>query len=297
MNWLKKLFLHEKAHHEQSKDTEQTLENSSDHTPSLRVSYTTDKGNVRKTNEDSFFIDGKCRHTFGKSETDCYIELTKETHVYGLFDGMGGEAYGETASALSAIQLEQITPQLKEAAPEELTELMNDFCRAANSAIIDMLNDRYESGGGSTFAALCFKDGKAYAYNLGDSRIYMFRDGKLTQITEDHTLAMFKIKTGLCTEEELIGSRDHHCLTRFLGADIHDKGLTASEYKPISLDEDVTFMMCSDGVSDMIDDEMIAEILSRESENPAVELVDQALRSGGYDNATCVVLEYKKNIV
>ena len=75
----------------------------------LKVSFATDVGKRRANNEDNFYIDGKYRHNYGKNECDSYIELTTETHLYSVFDGMGGEAFGETASALAAARMEGMT--------------------------------------------------------------------------------------------------------------------------------------------------------------------------------------------
>lgn len=256
-----------------------------------KISFATDKGLVRDKNEDSFFIDSKFRHTFEQNESDCYIELTQDTHIFGLFDGMGGEAYGDTASELAAVSLEKMSDSLRSSSSSDLPFYMNEFARTANSAIIDMLLDHNSERGGSTFTALCIKNGTAYPFYLGDSRIYLYDESGLLQITEDQTLAMRKIKSGEYTEEEAKNSPDHHKLTCYLGADRADIGLDAQPCMPVPLKDGTKLLMCSDGLSDMCSREEISEILGRGGDNPAQELVDKAVANGGADNVTCVVIE------
>ena len=278
---------------------EQPAAPSDEHIPEgtsfLRISYATNKGLVRETNEDSFFIDGRCRHTFGKEEQDCYIELTGGTHVFGIFDGMGGEAHGEAASALSAVALERAFDSLTAAAPYELKALIDDFCRSANGAILDMLRDRGASSGGSTFAAVCVGDGTARTYYLGDSRVYIRgADGGLSPLTRDHTAAVAKLDAGLYTEEQARTSRDRHALTHFLGEDRSHRGLTSAECEAVTFGEGCALVMCTDGLTDMVTDDEIAAALTESSNSPASALVSLALDHGGKDNVTCIVIENLK---
>ncbi len=257
----------------------------------LKVSFATDKGRVRKTNQDNFYIDGKYKHRYGKTEHESYIELTQEPHIYGVFDGMGGEAHGETASALAALELEKFSEQLKQTSISDLPFYMNEFTRTANAAIRDMLADRDSERGGSTFTALYIKNNTAYPFYLGDSRIYLFEDGELFQLTEDQTLAVRKVKAGVYTEEFAQISPDSHKLTCFLGADTADIGLDAQPCMPIPLKAGTKLIMCSDGLYDMCTKEEIASILSSENDNPSLKLIHSALKNGGKDNVTCVVVE------
>lgn len=257
----------------------------------IRVSFATDTGRVRENNEDNFYIDGKYRHVYGHNESDSYIELTERTHVFGLFDGMGGESFGETASALAAVHLDRIAPTLRQISASELPFYMNEYARTANNAICDMMDQR-NARGGSTFTAVCVKDGRAYPFYLGDSRIYLLDEGGLLQITEDQTLAMRKIKAGVYTEEESKDSPDHHKLTCFLGVDEAGMGLDCQPCMPVPAKAGVKLLLCSDGLSDMCSREEICEVLENGGENTARALVDKALKNGGRDNVTCVVIEF-----
>lgn len=257
----------------------------------MRISFATDKGLIRQNNEDNFYIDGKYTHSYEKSETDHYIELTQSGHLFALFDGMGGEAFGETASALAALQIQRFADDLTEGAVSDLPYHMNEFTRSANSAICDMLKDRSNARGGSTFAAVCVKEGMAYPFYLGDSRIYIYDSQGLTQITEDQTLAVRNIKAGVYTEEEARNSPDHHKLTGYLGADYSDMGLDPRPCMPFPMSHGLTILLCTDGLTDMCSPEEIAEVLEEHGNNPARELADRAIANGGHDNVTCIVIE------
>ncbi|MBR1723780.1 MAG: hypothetical protein IJ723_01995, partial [Ruminococcus sp.] len=174
---------------------------------------------------------------------------------------------------------------------------MNRFTRSANSAICDMLKDRSNARGGSTFAAVCVKEGMAYPFYLGDSRIYIYDEQGLMQITEDQTLAVRNIKAGVYTEEESKDSPDHHKLTSYLGADYSDMGLDAQPCMPLSLSEGLTILLCTDGLSDMCSTEEISRILESHGNNPARELADLAIKNGGHDNVTCIVIESKTELL
>ena len=263
-------------------------------TDCLRISYATSKGYVRETNEDSFFVDGKCRHVFGMEESDCYTVPAGGTHVFGIFDGMGGEAHGELASELSAVTLENFFERLTQAEPERFGELMNEFCQSANDAVLDMLKEHGESRGGSTFAAVCVRDGAAYTFYLGDSRVYLRgADRGFTMLTRDHTVACAKLESGEYTEEQARTSRDRHTLMHFIGEDKQRQGLNAAECGAVPFGEGSVLVMCTDGLTDMAADEEIAAALG-ESGNPASALVELALANGGRDNVTCIVIENVK---
>ena len=260
----------------------------------FRVSYATDTGYFRETNEDSFFIDGKCVHQFGYSEKDLYAETREGTHVFGVFDGMGGEDHGELASELCAKALDGAYGHIVSAAPGELHGLMTGVCRSANAAICKMIKERGARAGGSTFAAVCICEGKAHVFWLGDSRVYLYTGSVLKQLTTDHTVAAARIAAGIYTAEEAVGSRDHHALTNFVGMNRLAEGMTVSAREPIPFKKGHSLLICSDGLTDMIFESEIKQVLSVGYADPASELVTRALLNGGMDNVTCVVISRPK---
>ncbi|MCR5121613.1 MAG: protein phosphatase 2C domain-containing protein [Ruminococcus sp.] len=257
----------------------------------LRVSYGTDVGFVRSNNEDSFYADGKCIHKFGESERDSYTDSTDGTHVFGLFDGMGGEDYGEAAAEITARTLSDFREKFTNADTDTFGTLMNLVCCIASSNVCDMIQERRAFAGGSTFTAVCLRDGSAYAYWIGDSRIYLFNraDGSLKQLTSDHTVAMAKLAMG-----EEPSPRDHHSLTHFIGMTKFGVNIAASACEPVKFGAGCALLLCSDGLTDMLTDDEIAEILTDSADSPtspAENLIDGALACGGVDNVTCIVIE------
>ena len=255
------------------------------------VSYGTDTGQIRATNEDSFFVDGKCTHVFGESEHGCYVEQTEGTHVFGLFDGMGGEDYGEIASELCAKAMESAYEGITSAVPDDIRGLMTEVCRSADNAICDMIKERGAIAGGSTFVSACVLGDTVQVYWLGDSRVYLWQDGVLEQLTCDHTVAAAKIAAGIYSAEEGTDSYDHHALTHFIGMNRLDEGMTVTACEPRQFKEGSAVLLCSDGLTDMLTDAEIAEILSEDSAAPALQLIAQALENGGRDNVTCIVIK------
>ena len=141
---------------------------------------------------------------------------------------------------------------------------------------------------GSTLAMVCIDGGTVYSFNLGDSRVYYYLGGKLTRISQDHTLAAQKLRNGELTEE-IRSSSDAHKLITFLGADDDGVGLTAYAHEPVELGSGKV-LICSDGLTDMCSDAEIAKVLGEAHSNYAEALAEKALTKGGWDNVTCIVI-------
>jgi protein phosphatase len=254
----------------------------------IKISFATDTGKVRENNEDSFYIDGKYRHVYGYCECDSYIELSDETHIYSVFDGMGGEAYGETASALAAVHMDRLAPMIKSAEESEISDCMTEYLRVADSAICDMSKKR----SGSTFACVCVKNGLVYAFYLGDSRIYLCENGEMRQVSRDHTLAEKKRRDGIYTAAQAEKSTDRHKLTAYLGCGRNGIYPQLGESGAIKAEAGTKFVICSDGLYDMCTDDEIFGIMQSGAENPARALADKATENGGGDNVTCITIEF-----
>ncbi len=256
----------------------------------LRVSVSTSVGCVRERNEDNFYAD-----EFGMrlEEEDAFTgELDMCCRrIFAVCDGMGGEDFGDDASEISAGVIEFYKAQLREAKQEELHGVVNEYAIKANNEIWEMVRRQQGFQSGSTLAMAIIDDEKVNIFNIGDSRIYFYKDKKLKQITEDQTLAMKKFKENIYTEEQAKNSPDCHRITNFLGIDERGLGPQAVHTGTYPTDT-MTILICSDGLTDMCCDEEIADILSEKIENPADALVDQALENGGVDNVTCVVISF-----
>ena len=234
-----------------------------------------DVGKVRPGNEDAFFADN-------------------ERGVYIVADGMGGHVAGEVASQ---IVTETVGPGVCHAIGEglraaELEERILDLIEQANQAILERAESEPEKRGmGTTLTLLALVPGSEYLIEqVGDSRGYLLRDGVLSQITRDHTVVQQQVDRGALTPEQ---ARDHplsHILTRALGT---EATVEADTFGDTAQAGDV-FLLCSDGLSGMLSDDVIEAILSTPTDDlqgVADALVDAANAAGGLDNVTAVVVK------
>ncbi|MDO4862536.1 MAG: protein phosphatase 2C domain-containing protein [Ruminococcus sp.] len=253
----------------------------------LLVSAVSDVGFVRHGNEDSFYADG-----FGiKPEENCLLSRTvggHERYIFAVCDGMGGEAYGELASDIAVTSLGKRSDVIRCVSLKGLHSAVNDYADAANAGICRMAEQKKCGRSGSTLAMACIDNGTVYAFNLGDSRVYYFRGGDLTRLSQDHTLAAQKLRDGELTEE-IRSSSDAHKLITFLGVDDDSVGLTVYASEPVELG-DGKVLICSDGLTDMCSDAEIAKVLAERHVNYAEALAEKALSKGGWDNVTCIVI-------
>lgn len=197
-------------------------------------------------------------------------------------DGMGGHAAGEVASAI-AVEVVVKTYYETEGTPGGALEI---GFQAANTAIYETAARRAELGGmGTTCTALVVRDGKAYWAHVGDSRLYLLRDSRLQQLSEDQSLVMDLVRAGAITVEQARVSPERNIILRALGTrptievDVKRDGLP--------LHPGDCLMLCSDGLTDLVDDEAIRRILSVNAPLEACEeLIQWALHQGGDDNVT-----------
>lgn len=207
-------------------------------------------------------------------------------------DGMGGYAGGSVASSLVTStmlsHLEKISPEELRANPQLHLRLA---AHTANMAVNQEARAKLEFRDmGSTLVAMLVDENKAIVAHVGDSRAYLIRGGEIRLITEDHTVVQDLVRAGYILPEDA----DHHpsagILTRCLGqADMADP--TFSD--PLQLEPGDCIVLCSDGLSGMLDDEEIASIICQESpEEAPLRLVDAANSAGGFDNVTVALFYY-----
>ena len=258
-----------------------------------RVYLVSHKGLVRDNNEDNFTINNISKKLEYKNVK--FVSEHDAPMLAAVFDGMGGEAKGEYASFISAKTAKQLYTDITVTPDPEtrLEEFVGRFVQKANDDIRTFLEENKCQTGGSTVVALVFINGVAYPFSLGDSRIYLLRNGVLTQISKDQTLAMKKYEANIYTLEEAERSLDSHKLTSFLGVDYYRQGLSPQLFEPIAMQDNDKLLLCSDGLYDELTHAEIERIMTVHPDNPAFELVKAALKNGGGDNVTCVVV-YKK---
>jgi protein phosphatase len=152
---------------------------------------------------------------------------------------------------------------------------------------------------GTTLALVVVTRHVIKSYNIGDSRIYALRDddgassGNFSLISEDHTLAAQKVKIGVITEEQALSDRGRHRLTRYLGIFEDEMIVSPDIIEPLPAVQSRRVLLCSDGLTDMVADSRVGEILRlANTADEAVDLLlDEALKNGGTDNVTCVVVD------
>jgi len=213
---------------------------------------------------------------------------------YQLFfvaDGMGGHAGGDIASALVTHQVSQVDAIYE--SPEEAGEAMRNSMLLANRKLSETVSEHGDlSGMGTTFSGLMINGNKVAIAHIGDSRVYLVRDGEVKQITKDHTFVQRLVDTGRITAEEALTHPRRSVLMRVLG-DVEDApeiDIIAMNTKPGD-----RWMLCSDGLCGVVPDEVIDRILAEKgSPSDACELlVYEALEHGGPDNVTVVVVDIK----
>jgi len=235
----------------------------------------TDTGRVRTNNEDSIALDETCG-------------------VAVLADGMGGYAAGEVASGMACDFIKaELGRWLHEASVNasdgDVKRAMDICVDNANRAIFSAAssNPTY-AGMGTTLVLGVFRSGRLILGHIGDSRGYRWRDGELRQITKDHSLLQEQIDAGILTLEQAQFAANKNLVTRALGVE----DLVLMETHLHDLQSGDIYLMCSDGLSDMLRDHQIAEVMAAHTNLPEMgeALVAAANDAGGRDNIAVVLV-------
>ena len=232
----------------------------------VSIGAKTDVGRVRKGNEDAMLVDAP---------------------LFVVADGMGGHLAGDVASATA---VETIKRNAAEQPPLEPSHL-ESYVRAANKAIWEKALEDTQLQGMGTTCTLLFLDGAtAHIAHVGDSRAYLLRDGEFSQLTEDHTLVERMVREGKLQRDEAARHPQRSIITRALGVE-SDVEVDLSTFEVTEGDR---VLLCSDGLSSMVNDAAIESILrdATGAEGAADGLVQAALEAGGEDNVTVVVLDF-----
>lgn len=248
-------------------------------------------GVKRKVNQDNFYVNG-----FINEEQKNYIIKSyfssKSEQVLCICDGMGGEKYGEVASYIAVKKLISYKERYSNLL-NRFDEHMNAYVQSANNAICTFIQENDGERSGSTMALLCISPEKkeAVASNIGDSKVFLFRKNEFKKISEDHNQAQSLVNIGLITEDEARTHKDKSKLTQHLGIFQEEMVLEPFITDNIILEKDDLFMICSDGLTDMLDYEQIAEILKANIslKDKCKKLVEEANNKGGEDNITVVL--------
>lgn len=235
----------------------------------------TDRGCVRTENQDSY--------RFMQAEDNTWA-------VAVLCDGMGGVHGGRVASELAADRfLETSVNLLQSNTSAELADLIRDAANAANIDVYERsISDSACSGMGTTLVAFVIRNGDAAIANIGDSRCYWIRDGRIRQVTRDHSLVRTLVDRGVISESEARNHPRKNIITRAVGL---DSTVKCDVFLPQLQDGD-QFLLCSDGLSNLLhSSEILSCVMEAETpENALNTLLDDALERGAPDNVTIVLM-------
>lgn len=249
----------------------------------IEYAYACHMGKVRNNNEDNFWC---CGETLAEEHqgidhvgTGCVPQ--SDLPLLAVFDGMGGESCGEVASYLAAQSCGDFYRKNKRKLREDPRNFLEEACAEMNRAVCGYSRENRIQSMGTTAALLAFGRDGVFGCNLGDSRIYQARNGQFRQISSDHVLG------GM-----MFGKAP---LIQFVGIPEESMKLEPSIVREESA-AGIRYLICSDGITDMLADGEIADILAREVpvEETVGILLDRALKKGGRDNATLILCEIKE---
>jgi PPM family protein phosphatase len=230
----------------------------------------TDTGRQRRANEDS---------------------LLARSPLFVVADGMGGAQAGEVASQIA---VESFQPGLREDSEPELA--LAELAQAANARIHELSHVNAEQAGmGTTLTAVYVGEQEVAIAHVGDSRAYCLRDGELLRLTDDHSLVDELMRQGRLTPEEAIEHPQRSVITRALGPE----GTVEVDTRSFRARADDVYLLCSDGLTTMISEEQIAEILRahRSLHDVGEALIAAANEAGGRDNVTVVLMRLEEVVV
>lgn len=232
--------------------------------PGVQVYALTDVGKVRAVNQDALVI-------------------AEDMLLYGVADGMGGHNGGETASAGAR---DGLIDSLRDQTPS--LDALREGITQVNAALFkQQAEDEKLSGMGTTLSVIWMSEHFVYLGHVGDSRVYRFREGKLEQMTDDHSLVGELMRAGYLTPEQAENHPNKNVILRAVGTEAGiDVDLAVEERKPGDL-----WLICSDGLHGMVPDSKMEAILSVNTpEASAKILMEAALQAGGRDNISVVIV-------
>ena len=239
---------------------------------SFKVGAATDIGRKRSQNQDN-------------------IASCPELGLFVVADGMGGHRGGETASAMAVEIIPQIVRSTASGPDWDPKEVIADAILQANNRIFERAQQQPTlQGMGTTTVSMLFKGNTLTIGHVGDSRAYFFRDGNLWQLTRDHSLVQEKLRAGMITRAEVKTDRMKNVITRSVG---FEPDVNVETYE-MDIQAGDLFLLCSDGLSGLVDDDQIAEILRQDSgtlEDAVKSLINAANSNGGDDNISTILIE------
>ena len=239
----------------------------------------TDKGKVREQNEDSCFAD-------------------PEVRLFLVADGMGGHQGGELASAIVVedlpVMIETQLYKLKVGTPKTIHKLLRKaIARQSRQVHLEGTSETGYRNMGATLVIVHIRRGRCFIANIGDSRAYRLRKGRLAQLSRDHSVIAELIENGNLHPDDAEYHYAQGQITRYIG--MEEKA--HSHVRSFLLQKNDRLLLCTDGLTDMVDDRLIKQILTANTEPQSAcdELIKRANGAGGYDNITVAVIDWLRN--
>ncbi|MEO8333412.1 MAG: Stp1/IreP family PP2C-type Ser/Thr phosphatase [bacterium] len=233
----------------------------------------TDVGMIRSGNEDNFAVDANGARG-----------------IFIVADGMGGHAAGEVASEMAVQIIQRELSPVIDLLSDEVTKLVANTLRRANRAIHDRTLTEVDKQGMGTTASVLLLSGTRYLIGqVGDSRIYLMRDGTLVQLTKDHSYVQEQVDAGFLTPEQARYHPYSNVITRCVGA---SPDVEPDTYRGEMRNGDI-FLVASDGLTGMVDDRRLGQLLGSraEPERKVQALISEANGRGGLDNITAIIVQ------
>ena len=245
-------------------------------------------GKIRSENQDNYYLNGIFQGDPSNTEEQCVRCQAGPPALFAVADGMGGESRGELAALTAVSSLDSVDPSAG------MQGLM-DYLQDRNRDICRMIQKNGGIRSGAAFVGLCLWEDSAYVVNIGDCRAYLFRAGRLSQLSQDHTPVRIMVELGVLTPEAARRRPERHKLTQHLG--IFPEEIIIEPYgAQESIQPGDLFLLCSDGLYDMVEDDVIQRILAQADhvETAASALFAAAMDQGGKDNLTVLAVKIEK---
>lgn len=261
----------------------------------IDASVMTNKGEIRRKNEDNFYFNGIIKKTHSLNDPLHFsTNSSGKQFLFAVCDGMGGEQLGEEASYIAVQSLHEFYKSNIQSFNKitDIKKFMDDYINKTNQKIYDF-SLTLGSKTGTTIAAIAFCQNKAIAFNIGDSSVYLLRNSNLTKLTTDHTEAQRLIRLGVLNSHTAKQHKSKNMLTRYLGSDPANGIMEADYSDELTVQKGDIFLICSDGLSNLLTDEEIKFHLSIPDNSALIskDLVDLALGNSSMDNVTAIVIK------
>ncbi len=233
---------------------------------------------------------GKSDAGLRRSNNEDALVLKPEWGLFAVADGMGGAASGEVASGIFSDTAHDVFSAISKRSEEEIVEFVQNTFQLAHERILSSAQQNPKHNGmGCTAELIAFYNSNYVMGHVGDSRTYLLRQGQLRQITKDHSLVQEQFDQGIISRQEVRTHSLKHVILRAVGI---NETLALDIIKGRCLEGDI-FMLCSDGLTDMVEDNVIQQTLSLSADiDKKVErLIDLAKSAGGLDNITLILCE------